>query len=110
MQSVVPVVWYALSVLLVGTLIPAIFRISARDGVTIAVELVVKNTLLGIVLLTQALDFVAIVPLLVYMIVQTPAGIALLVGWRMLARHGYVAPLPTRSIENDESRLPQSAP
>jgi bile acid:Na+ symporter, BASS family len=94
-QSVVPVAWYALASVTAGTLIPALFRISARDGVTIAVEIVVKNTLLGIVLLTQTVDFVAVVPLLVYMMIQTPAGILLLVAWRMLARRGHFAPVPT---------------
>lgn len=126
--SVAPVMWYTLSVVAAGVLVPVLARISARDGATIAVELVVKNTLLGIVLLTQAVDFVAIVPILIYMVVQTPAGIALLVGWRLLAKHGFVAPLPaaiplepivagarasarsSTAIETDASRLPQSAP
>lgn len=106
-QSVVPVAWYALASLVLGTLVPAVFGISARDGVTIAVEIVVKNTLLGIVLLTQTVDFAAIAPILVYMIVQTPAGILLLVGWRVLARRGHFESVATG---NAEARSPQSLP
>jgi BASS family bile acid:Na+ symporter len=107
MESVVPVVVYTISALGVGTLVPALFGISARDAVTIAVEIVVKNTLLGIVLLTQSVDFVAIVPILVYMVVQTPAGVGLLVGWRMLAKRGYFEAVPSRS---DESPVLQNSP
>jgi BASS family bile acid:Na+ symporter len=97
LQSIAPVAWYSLASLVAGTLVPALFRLSARDGVTIAVEIVVKNTLLGIVLLTQTVDFVAIAPILVYMLIQTPLGILLLVGWRVLARRGYFAAAPGRN-------------
>jgi len=98
-QSVAPVALYTLSAVLVGTLVPGILGISARDGATIALELVVKNTMLGIVLLTQVVDFVAIVPLLAYMIVQIPIGVGILVCWRLLAHHGFVAPLPSSDID-----------
>ena len=108
--SVAPVAWYTLAVLAMGILVPIAFGIRARDGVTIAVELVVKNTLLGIVLLTQTLDFVAIVPILIYMVIQTPAGVLLLVGWRILARRGYVAAIPTLPTENVESPVLQRSP
>jgi predicted Na+-dependent transporter len=98
-QSVAPVALYTLSAVLVGTLVPSILGISARDGATIALELVVKNTMLGIVLLTQVVDFVAIVPLLAYMIVQIPIGVGILVCWRLLAHHGFVAPLLSLDID-----------
>jgi len=107
LTSVAPVAWYTLAVLVMGICVPITLGIPARDGVTIAVELVVKNTLLGVVLLTQTLDFVAIVPILIYMVIQTPAGILLLVGWRVLARRGYVAAIPTLPSENVESPVLQ---
>jgi len=107
LTSLAPVAWYTLAVLAMGILVPILFGIQAREGVTIAVELVVKNTLLGIVLLTQTLDFVAIVPILIYMVIQTPAGVLLLVGWRILARRGYVAAIPTLPTENVESPVLQ---
>ena len=100
-MSLAPVAWYTVAALGCAVLIPAALRISARDTATIGVEIVVKNTLLGIVLLTQALDFVAVVPILVYMIVQTPAGVALLVGWRLLAKRGVFEPVPGVRIEPD---------
>jgi BASS family bile acid:Na+ symporter len=108
-QSIEPVAWFVAAALVIGTLIPALFRISARDGVTIAVELVVKNTLLGIVLVSQALDFEAIVPILVFMMFQTPAGILLLVGWRMLARFGYLEALPSPPSESQDRPLKRDA-
>jgi len=102
-RSVIPVAWYTLSAVLIGTLVPGLVGISARDSATIALELAVKNTMLGIVLLTQVVEFVAIVPILVYMIVQIPIGIAILVGWRMLARYGWVAPISSEPARQKES-------
>jgi uncharacterized membrane protein YgdD (TMEM256/DUF423 family) len=59
-----------------------------RDTVTIGVELIVKNTLLGIVLISQALPFEALIPILVFALFQSPGGFLLLAGWRLLARLG----------------------
>lgn len=114
-QSILPVALYSISVLIVGTVIPALLRISSRDAVTIAVELVVKNTLLGIVLLTQTVGFTAIVPSLVYMLVQTPAGVLILVSWRMLVKRGFFEGPPKRSAtasttESGESPALRSSP
>jgi len=114
LESIAPVAWYTLSVFIIGATIPVLFRISARDGATIAVELAVKNTMLGVVLLTQVLDFVAIVPILVYITVQTPAGVLILFAWRMLAKRGYVEPAPEPIVveptENVESPALQKSP
>jgi BASS family bile acid:Na+ symporter len=98
-MSLAPVAWFAVAAVAIGIIVPTLFRISTRDSVTIAVELVVKNTLLGIVLVTQALEFEAIVPIVVFMLFQTPAGVLLLVGWRLLARLGYLEAAPRRSTE-----------
>lgn len=81
---------FALAAIAVGVLLPALLRIDARDTATIAVELVVKNTLLGLVLVGQTLDFEASLPIFAFALFQTPAGIALLVGWRMLERRGWL--------------------
>jgi BASS family bile acid:Na+ symporter len=97
--SLAPVAWFAVAAMLIGMAVPALLRISTRDAVTIAVELVVKNTLLGIVLITQVLEFEAIVPIIVFVLFQTPAGILLLVGWRVLVRLGYLEAVPHPSAE-----------
>lgn len=91
--SLVPVLLYTVGGIASGLSLPALFGISARDAVTMTVELVVKNTLLGLVLLSKALDFEAVVPLLVFMLIQTPAGFALLIAWRYAAKRGWVAPV-----------------
>lgn len=87
-ESIGPAATFAFSAILVGLTLPALFGLSARDTVTIAVELIVKNTLLGMVLVGQALAFEAVLPILAFVIFQTPGGIALLVGWRYLDRRG----------------------
>ena len=77
---------FALSAMVVGTVVPLLFGIPARDAVTIAVEMIVKNTLLGIVLVAQVLDFEAVLPIFAFAVFQTPGGLLLLVGWRLLER------------------------
>jgi len=52
--SLAPTATFALAAIVIGIILPPLFRISARDTVTIAVELIVKNTLLGIVLVGRA--------------------------------------------------------
>ncbi len=89
--SIAPAAAFALAAMVVGCSIPALLRIPARDTVTIAVELVVKNTLLGIVLVGQVLDFEAVLPIFAFAIFQTPGGLLLLVGWRMLQKRGAFA-------------------
>ena len=69
---------------------PRLFGLSTRDSVTIAVELVVKNMLLGIVLARQSLEFNAMVTMVAFSIFETPLGVALLVGWRLLAGWGWL--------------------
>lgn len=81
-ESIAPAAAFAISAMTVGTIVPLLFRIPARDAVTIAVEMIVKNTLLGIVLVAQVLDFEAVLPILAFAAVQTPGGVILLIGWR----------------------------
>ena len=85
-ESIAPAAAFAVSAMTVGTIVPLLFRIPARDAVTIAVEMIVKNTLLGIVLVAQVLDFEAVLPILAFAAFQTPGGVLLLVGWRWLER------------------------
>ena len=85
-ESIAPGAAFAVSAMTVGTIVPLLFRIPARDAVTIAVEMIVKNTLLGIVLVAQVLDFEAVLPIFAFAVFQTPGGLLLLVGWRLLER------------------------
>lgn len=83
---------FAVAAIAVGVAVPALFGISARDTVTIAVEMIVKNTLLGIVLVSQSMGFEALIPIFAFAAFQTPGGIALLAGWRVLERRGWFGP------------------
>ena len=85
-ESIAPAAAFATAAMVVGTAVPLIFRIPARDAVTVAVEMIVKNTLLGIVLVAQVLDFEAVLPILAFAAFQTPGGLVLLVGWRLFER------------------------
>lgn len=84
--SVQPAIALCLGGLVLGTLSPWLLRLPSRDAVTIAVELVVKNGLLGIVLARNSLDLEAAIPIFVFGMFQTPIGIALLVSWRWRAK------------------------
>lgn len=85
-DSLVPAAAFAASAVAVGLVVPRLFGIAMRDAVTIAVELVVKNTLLGLVLVGQALEFEAALPILAFAFFQSPSGILLLVAWRYFER------------------------
>lgn len=91
LASLPPVACFAVAAIVLGIAIPTALGLRARDSVTIAVELIVKNTLLGIVLVGQSLEFEAMIPILAFALMQTPGGLLLLVGWRVLARRGYVS-------------------
>jgi BASS family bile acid:Na+ symporter len=109
LRSVAPAAGFAIAAVLVGLIVPALFRISARDTVTIAVELVVKNTLLGMVLVGQVLDFEAILPILAFAMFQTPAGALLLGTWRFLENRGVFEKSEDLS-RNVAGSSPHSAP
>ena len=81
--------YFAAAAIVLGLTLPALFGLPARDTVTIAVELIVKNTLLGIVLVGQVMDFEALIPIFAFAVFQTPGGIAILVGWRFMKQRGY---------------------
>ena len=91
LTSIPPVGAFALAAMLVGVAIPLMFRIPPQQSITIGVEMVVKNTLLGMVLVGQTLEFESIIPILAFGIFQTPAGLLLLVGWRLTERRKLVA-------------------
>jgi BASS family bile acid:Na+ symporter len=90
LEGAIAAAWFAISALLIGVSLPTLLRISTRDTVTIAVELIVKNTLLGIVLVSQVLDFEAVIPIFGFALFQAPTGIALLVTWKALERRGFL--------------------
>ncbi|MEM9175147.1 MAG: bile acid:sodium symporter [Myxococcota bacterium] len=85
-ESLAPAAAFAFAAMFVGMAVPLLFRVPPRDAVTIAVEMIVKNTLLGIVLVSQVLDFEAVLPIFAFALFQTPGGIVLLVGWRWFER------------------------
>ena len=85
-EALAPAAAFAVAAMVIGMAVPLLFRIPARDAVTIAVEMIVKNTLLGVVLVAQVLDFEAVLPIFAFAIFQTPGGLLLLVGWRYVER------------------------
>lgn len=98
-QSLAPAFWLAVAAVVLGLGVPALLGLATRDAVTIGVELVVKNILLGIVLARESLAFEAIVPMFTFAIFQTPIGVGLLVAWRLLARYGLAAgPEPRANV------------
>ena len=92
LTSIPPALAFAVAAMVIGVAIPLLVRIPPREAITIAVELVVKNTLLGMVLVGQTLEFEAILPILAFGIFQTPGGLLLLVGWRTLEKRGVLTP------------------
>ncbi len=89
-QSLAPAFWLAVAAVVLGLAVPALFGLPTRDSVTIGVELVVKNILLGIVLARQSLAFDAMIPIFAFSLFQTPICVLLLIGWRLLARYDLV--------------------
>jgi BASS family bile acid:Na+ symporter len=85
-QSLPPALWLLAVAAAFGLLVPRLLRLGMRDAVTITVELLVKNGLLGLVLARQSLAFDATVPILAFITFQTPVAIAVLVVWRLLER------------------------
>lgn len=92
LTSIPPALAFAVAAMVIGVAIPLLVRIPPRETITIAVEMVVKNTLLGMVLVGQTLEFEAILPILAFGIFQTPGGLLLLVGWRTLEKRGVLTP------------------
>ena len=87
-QSFPPIIALLVAMLVIGIGLPFLFRLSGRDTVTLGVEVVVKNTLLGIVVARSALDFEAILPVMAYGTIETPLGGLMLFIWRWFeARH-----------------------
>lgn len=97
-QSLPPAAWLLAAAAASGLLVPRLFRLGSRDAVTITVELLVKNGLLGLVLARQSLAFDATIPILAFITLQTPVAIAVLVVWRILQRRA------TRPIEIQEKK------
>jgi BASS family bile acid:Na+ symporter len=81
-QSVAPVAVLTVAILVLGIGLPLLFGLSKRDTATIAVEVVVKNTLLGLVLARGSLDFDATLPIIVFATAQIPLGLSVLGIWR----------------------------
>ena len=76
--------------LVMGIAVPLALRLGSRDAATIAVELCIKNSVLGLFVTTQALgSLVAAVPTAVFMTFQLPVGIVARVVYRVArARRG----------------------
>jgi BASS family bile acid:Na+ symporter len=92
-QMLLPAVGLAGTAIALGLSVAGLFRLGLRDAVTLAVELVVKNSLLGLVVARTSLEFEAMLPILAFGAAQTPAGVLLLAVWWVLGgrnhpRHG----------------------
>jgi len=82
-----PVVCLALLGMVVGVVVPRLLGQTLEDAVTIAIELCVKNVLLGMVVLASAFPQIdPNVPLFVYSGVMMPAALLLLVAFRARIR------------------------
>ena len=72
-ETLVPALGLAFAAIGLGLGGMALFRVPFRDVVTVAVELVVKNSLLGLVVARTSLDFEATLPIMAFAAAQTPA-------------------------------------
>jgi len=82
-----PALWLAGAALLLGLLVPMLLRFSASDTVTIAVEIGVKNTLLGIVVASSSFGVLEpSIPILLYGGLMLPLGASLVIGYRLHRR------------------------
>ncbi|MEN8161594.1 MAG: hypothetical protein ABFS41_16110 [Myxococcota bacterium] len=96
--TLVPALGLALGAIALGLGVAGAFRLALRDVVTLTVELVIKNSLLGLVVARTSLDFEATLPIIAFATAQTPAGLLLLVAWWYLGggrhqpRHGLAVP------------------
>lgn len=85
--SLAPVLWLVAAALVLGLAIPRLLGHSTGDGVTIAVELCVKNILLGIVVVSTSFGALEPnIPLFLYSGAMIPPAILLLVAHRTLVR------------------------
>ncbi len=86
LASLAPSIGLVLAALLLGLVIPQLLRQSASDTVTIAVELCLKNSLLGVVVVTTSFgEIEATIPLIVYSTLMTPPALLCLVVYRVRA-------------------------
>ena len=86
-QAFLPVVCLTLLGAVVGVVLPLLLGQSLEDAVTIAIELCVKNVLLGMVVLASAFPQIdPNVPLFAYSGVMMPVAVLLLVGFRARVR------------------------
>ncbi len=84
--------WPPAALLLAGALVmglgvPRLARLGWRESATIAVEVCIKNTVLGLFVATQSLGSLeASVPIAVFMAFQAPVGIGVLVFYNVRRR------------------------
>ncbi len=94
-QALPAVALLSLAAWVAGLGLPLLFRISLRDTTTIAVEMVVKNGLLGLVIARRSLEFEATLPILTFGLFTTPAALAILLPWWYVGRKREAAQTPT---------------
>jgi BASS family bile acid:Na+ symporter len=86
-SSWAPALLLLLAALVLGLALPRLARLDWRESVTIAVEVCIKNTVLGLFVATQALGSLeAAVPIVVFMSFQLPVGIGVLVVYNLVQR------------------------
>jgi BASS family bile acid:Na+ symporter len=84
--SLVPVLCLHGAALAMGYLAPLLLGIPLRQSATIAVEISLKNGLIGLFVVTQSLDTEAALPILFYATLQLPIAGLILLSYRMLSR------------------------
>jgi BASS family bile acid:Na+ symporter len=89
-----PALLLLVSALVMGIGLPLLLNLGARDAATIAVEISIKNSVLGLFVTTEALrSLEAAAPVAVFMTFQVPVGIGVLALYNLWRRR-QPSPLP----------------
>ena len=82
-ESWLPALLLLVSALVLGLAIPRLLRLDWRQSTTIATETCIKNTVLGLFVVSQAFQSLEpAVPIVVFMSLQLPVGVGVLVFYR----------------------------
>ena len=86
-MSFLPSVWLIVSSVVIGLGIPTLMRQSLKDATTIAVELCLKNGLLGMVVASSTFGVLEpSVPIIVYTSMMIPISVGMVVFYRLRER------------------------
>ncbi len=97
--SLLPAALLAVGSIVLGLGASWLARRSLTDAVTLTLELIVKNSLLGLVLARQSLAFEATVPIVAFSIFQLPFGVLMLLFWRRATHRSLFRPVARPSTD-----------